>query len=104
MITNAGKDEKTPLQEKLAVLADDIGSMGFKVILSNIFNKGSSPYLRIYDYSLNSRENHYRTYSIQFLLHIGNPQLLHHCSHHRSCSSSRRTTTGSHNCTRLQCR
>lgn len=29
---NSGKEEKTPLQEKLAVLADDIGSLGFKVI------------------------------------------------------------------------
>ena len=61
MITNAGKDEKTPLQEKLAVLADDIGSMGFKVFLSIIFNKGSSHYLHLYDHSLNSRENSHRT-------------------------------------------
>jgi Ca2+ transporting ATPase len=33
LIISAGKDEKTPLQEKLAVLADDIGSMGFKAAL-----------------------------------------------------------------------
>jgi len=28
---NSGKEEKTPLQEKLGVLADDIGSLGFKM-------------------------------------------------------------------------
>lgn len=34
LMESSGKQEKTPLQEKLQDLADDIGSLGFKVVVN----------------------------------------------------------------------